>query len=82
MVWDGEEAGQLPFVPLEVWGRWIDEESGRTYSAYWYRCSNLLPNGRCGDYDNRPGLCRSFEPASDPLCVHWRGAESGEESVL
>lgn len=81
-VWEGDEASQLPFVPAEKWGSWVDAESGRTFAAYLWNCSNLRPDGRCGDYENRPDLCRRFEPGSTSLCVHWRGAESGEESVL
>lgn len=42
------------------------------------RCSRLLPSGRCGDYENRPQMCRDLEPGLDPLCVHWRGAEGSE----
>jgi Fe-S-cluster containining protein len=29
-------------------------------------CPNLLPDGRCGDYENRPEVCRSFKP--DEIC--------------
>jgi Fe-S-cluster containining protein len=57
------------------------EDVGRTYSAYRYGCKNLLPSGRCGDYENRPDLCRSFEPASDGLCVHYQGAEAGDPTI-
>ena len=38
--------------------------------------------GRCTIYETRPQLCRGLEPLWGPLCVHWRGAEGGEESVL
>ncbi|MFM0165751.1 YkgJ family cysteine cluster protein [Paraburkholderia sediminicola] len=36
-----------------------------------YGCSRLTPDGRCGDYDNRPKLCHSYQPKSDALCVLW-----------
>lgn len=42
-------------------------------------CPRLQLDGRCGDYENRPDVCRIFEPASDILCVHYRGAEAGED---
>lgn len=42
------------------------------------RCTRLQADGRCGDYENRPDLCRTLEPGMDPLCVHWRGAEGSE----
>jgi Fe-S-cluster containining protein len=57
------------------------DENGREYIAFWYTCSLLLPNGRCGSYENRPQLCRDFEPASERLCVHYRGAEAGDPTV-
>lgn len=55
----------FPFVPLYVSGDVPEFQSWR------WACVNLLPNGRCGDYDNRPyGPCVIFEPGSDdPLCV-------------
>jgi Fe-S-cluster containining protein len=34
-----------------------------------FECDRLTPAGRCGDYENRPFTCRSFVPASDPLCA-------------
>lgn len=50
----------LPFVPLfrrpnGVWKWW---------------CPLLGKDGRCTEYDRRPYVCREFEPAQDPLCVH------------
>lgn len=86
--WDdeGEEAirkymkkKNYSFVINEKVGTWVDEESGRTYSAYNYNCTALLPNGRCGRYKTRPKLCRAYEAASDGLCVHFGGAETGEQ---
>lgn len=65
----------LPFKPTEQIGEWLDEESGRRYGEFLFTCPRLLPNGRCGDYENRPDLCRRFEPGADPLCVHFQGAE-------
>jgi Fe-S-cluster containining protein len=49
----------LPFMPFQ-----------RLENGHWrWWCPNLTLEGRCGDYENRPALCRSFEPASDPLCA-------------
>jgi Fe-S-cluster containining protein len=48
-----------PIMPL--WrrpdGRWL----------FW--CPVLTREGRCGDHAHRPGLCRTYEPMSDGLCV-------------
>ena len=65
----------FPFVPLDRVRTDTDAESGRTYSTWEFSCPKLLPSGRCGDYENRPALCRRYEPGSDPLCVHYQGAE-------
>jgi len=49
----------LPFIPEVV------NEHG-----YWiFNCPVLGPDGRCGDYENRPATCRSYEPGVDALCV-------------
>ena len=71
------------FEPVSVWGEWTvpegaDEDAGRTYRAHRWGCRALGPGGRCTVYDERPRLCRDFEAGSDPLCVHYRGAEGGE----
>lgn len=67
----------MPFRIHEIIGRWHADE-GREYGRIEFSCANLLSDGRCGDYEGRPWLCRVFEPAGDVLCVHWRGAEGGE----
>lgn len=55
----------LPFRPLR-----------QTEEARWrWWCTNLLPSGRCGDYENRPEVCRIFVAGSDPLCVHYWAAD-------
>ncbi len=68
------EAKGWPFEPLdhrpfEMDGQWID--------AWTFFCTKLLPNGRCGVYEDRPQLCRDYEPGSDALCVYYgRSMES------
>jgi Fe-S-cluster containining protein len=51
----------LPFRP-----RAYDEDHHRW--TFW--CPNLRADGRCGDYENRPALCRMYQPGEDGLCVH------------
>lgn len=59
----------LPFIPVER----------RAVDGYWtFECVLIGADGRCTEYETRPQLCRDFEPGSDRLCVHWRGAEAGE----
>lgn len=59
---DPPEIG-LPFLPLY-------RRPGDGVWRFW--CPHLDRSGRCGDYENRPKLCRSFEPASDRLCIYWK----------
>lgn len=75
VVWD-DETPELPdgypFKPLERWGQWTVEsgpEAGRTYSAWLYACSKLSADGKCTIYDERPDLCRQYEPLTDHLCI-------------
>ena len=86
---DADPADQLAdmigphwFVPIETAAEWTvpegDEDAGRTYRSHRWGCRALGPDGRCTVYSERPELCRTFEAGSDPLCVHWRGAEGGE----
>lgn len=42
----------------------------RPNGAWLFWCRNLRRDGRCGDYSNRPGTCRVYEPETDNLCVH------------
>ena len=55
---------RLPFRP----GRQLD-------NGHWlFWCTKLGPDGRCGDYENRPALCRTYAAGSDGLCVHHQQA--------
>jgi Fe-S-cluster containining protein len=51
----------LPFVPAHQHpdGRWD------------WSCTQLQKDGRCGIYEDRPQLCRTYAAGSDPLCVHY-----------
>lgn len=70
----------LPFRYLDTVQQWTDQESGRAYGFVTWMCPALGPDGRCTIYEQRPKLCRTYEPRSDPLCVHWSGAEGGESA--
>lgn len=45
-------------------------EFGDTHRVI-FSCSFLTPEGRCGEYEKRPDLCRGFIPKSDPLCAEY-----------
>lgn len=61
------------FTPLEVKEEWIDPLTLRPVGYVFWQCDNLLPNGRCSVYENRPELCRNYQPKSDKLCVYYEG---------
>lgn len=51
----------VPFLPL-----WRTPRGGW---RFW--CPVLGRDGRCTDYDNRPGVCRAFAAGSNRLCAEW-----------
>ena len=87
-VWDDEDpverletvlGGPVPFRPLERLDTWHEEGTMRTYSGWRWFCTWLMPDGRCGNYEIRPQLCRDYQPLADGLCVHYNGGtESGD----
>lgn len=74
-LWDDEDktaqirAHGLPFEVSETVSTHIDPESGRSYSLHRFSCPILKPDGRCGDYANRPQLCRDYRAGSDGICA-------------
>lgn len=56
----------LPFLPLRIDEK-IESVGGEV--ALRYTCPLVTPAGRCGDYENRPQLCRDYQPGDDRLCV-------------
>lgn len=72
----------LENLPFELIGWvWLHKYEGKSLEGVaMFNCPELLPNGRCGIYENRPELCRKFEEGSEPLCVHYNG-EAGDPTV-
>lgn len=60
----GRIAIGFPFVPIRTGAH-------EGLDDHWrFRCLNLLPDGRCGDYENRPyGPCVMYTPGEDLLCA-------------
>lgn len=49
---------------------------GHHHDGSWeFACTALQLNGRCGIYEDRPQLCRTYAAGSDPLCVHYFSSE-------
>jgi Fe-S-cluster containining protein len=68
---DPTTAPEMPFKAK------FKDENG----VWRWSCPALQRDGRCGIYESRPHVCRKFEPASDAICVHYQGAESGDASA-
>lgn len=66
---------RLPFRPVELLGRFTDDESGDVYGTPYFSCDHLTTEGQCGIYNERPRLCRTFVPASSPLCVFHKESD-------
>jgi hypothetical protein len=73
---EGQVQLGLPFVPTHADEQW---------DFYRFDCVNLLPNGKCGDYANRPwGPCVIYVPGqtfdlcveATPATVLWGGVLS------
>lgn len=72
-------AAGLPFDPLSP-GMLHRSPEGDPVLIWMFACRALTPTGRCGIYETRPAVCRTYEPASDGLCVHHGGSEAGDAS--
>lgn len=66
-------AHNLPFAPLRlaVTGKETDGQEAEFNGRVMIRftCPLVTPEGRCSDYENRPHLCRAYQPKQDALCV-------------
>lgn len=52
-------------VPVRIAQGWL--EQGRT--GVVFDCTRLGADGRCTDYENRPELCKIYQPGQDGLCI-------------
>lgn len=58
----------VPFIPLRV-DDGPNSTSADGFVAIRWKCPLVTPEGRCRDYENRPQLCRDYQPGDDRLCV-------------
>ncbi len=79
--WDSESRDQvnaraaghgLPFRAIAKIDTTVDPASGQPYSSWYWGCPVLGADGRCTDYENRPQLCRTYQPGQDELCVEFK----------
>jgi Fe-S-cluster containining protein len=82
-VHDWLRENNLPFLPLRINEVVHDRKTDLDYASWFYTCPALKSDGRCGRYERRPELCRSFEAGGDSaLCVHANlVTEAGDPSV-
>ncbi|SRR6266403_1852214 len=57
---------KLPFYPAHMTASNLPEWD---YVYVAFNCHWLGEDGRCRNYDQRPAVCRNYEPASDGLCA-------------
>lgn len=66
-------------VPLRPHVWYSKPGAHRPHGVRWlYSCTNLTPEGRCSDYDNRPKMCQEFKPGADALCAEFDGPWCGK----
>ena len=80
-IWRKLRQFKLPFKPLELSG--INGSGGKTGKMdWWFTCPILGKDGKCGDYENRPQVCKSFVPGGgDALCLIKPEGEEVKEAV-
>lgn len=63
---------KLPFEPT---GLALDNKNNM---VWWFTCPILGKDGKCGDYENRPDVCKCFVPGGgDYLClIRTEGSEA------
>lgn len=61
----------LPFIPRERTRSYLNGEFSISpvVEEWTYDCIHLTSEGRCGNYEFRPKLCRVFEAGVDKPCV-------------
>ena len=76
--WLDEE--ELPFEPLRSGTtKYVDDETGKRYVTWLYDCPKL-EDGRCSIYEDRPYMCKKYQPARDGLCVFGPSGDKEKEA--
>lgn len=71
---DMERRGFSYFVPV----RSVPNIFGRDdVTQCFFQCTRLGEDGRCTSYEDRPTVCRIFEPRSDRLCAEFENQFRG-----
>lgn len=67
----------LPFLPEHVIPtKYFEGDAVSPLDREWvYSCIHLTGEGRCGNYDERPNLCRIFRAGIDQPCAMTYGPD-------
>ena len=82
--WDGSRDGELtPFMhPARIARRHAYRGQHKPHGVTWaFNCDRLGKDGRCMQYEDRPTICRSYEPKTDLLCIEYDGNYKGALSL-
>jgi Fe-S-cluster containining protein len=60
---------EMPFRPLRIDADQAGSEPGQVMIRF--TCPAVTDEGRCSIYENRPQLCRVYQPLQDKLCVMY-----------
>jgi Fe-S-cluster containining protein len=71
-------AEPLPFEPTRPCTYYGEDPKGPPEEEAWIYSCPELKDGRCSIYDERPLLCRNYQPGKDLLCAMYRGSWEGE----
>lgn len=84
------ESFELPLTlvrPGDDMSRWLglhatvlrDPKPVGSRLSFECRCTLLTPEGLCGNYENRPDLCRNYLPGSDACIATVRRRRTPEQ---
>lgn len=77
--YDGRYEPMPMLRPLRPAAHHAKSGAHKPESVKWhFECTNLDPEtGKCMDYENRPKMCRVYEPETDVMCAHYKGSWKG-----
>jgi len=77
----GNNGALSQFYPVRKMPETRGHDSDGIWHYWRFRCTALLPNGRCGMYAMRPAACQNYAPGTDKLCVMFVPGRVSETSM-
>jgi Fe-S-cluster containining protein len=76
--WERWTTEKMPFIPLRTNIYYTSNGKHKPETVtWWVTCPLLDCQGLCSDYENRPKICRVYEPGCDPMCAMFSGEWGG-----